>query len=155
MNILQLSSSFTPFNRITFSNQANTNRNHSNHDMLYQCSSSRFVRIPLTTSQLPRTTAHRSRASRHWSVRHRSNRPHEARQHSLVTVWSCLSAGEPASKVSNLCHANNYIHIYIYDIYNDIYIYRLCEIFMSVTDTHFQSCPVVFETVMPKQSWVR
>ena len=76
----------------------------------------------------------------HWSVRSRSNRPHEARLHSLVTVWSCLSAGEPASKASNVCHANNnsihtyiYIYIYIYNIYIIyIYIYNYIYIYIYI-----------------------
>ena len=153
MNILQ-----HPFSSYNLQQSSNTKINHI---MLYQSSSSRNVRIP--SSQLPAQllTAHGraviGRSDVALTVRMKLDNTHW-----LPSDLACPLVNPP---LKHLIYATLIIIVYIYDIciyiylyiykyiYIYIYIYRLCEIFMSVTDTHFQSCPVVFETVMPKQSW--
>ena len=117
INILQLSSYCLHFHRTTFSNQSIqteiqtmllfTNRANSVHNVAtppHNC----WALYGHETIQL--------------SLVGHCNRPHEARQH----VWSCLFAGEPASKASKstLKYATltRIVYIYIYYIYTYIYI---------------------------------
>ena len=135
--------------------------------MLHQCTSSRIVRIPFTMSQLPAQllSAHGRAVQDRAPLIGRSDVALTVRMKLDNTHWLPSDRASPLHVNSTLKHLIYatliiivYIYIYIYYIYIYnyiyIYIYKLCEIFMSVTDTHFQSCPVVFETVMPKQSWV-